>query len=183
MNVKVKSAVISITAIGTIVLFTIILMAQSRHKHVRSFQNSHRDRESHGSDSLSREDSVITFAKTLLGTPYIYASSNPSGFDCSGFVYYVFKHFNVDVSRSSYTIGDKGIEIDTTDARKGDIILFQGTDLTDPKIGHVGIIISEKGAPLEFIHASSSTKHNGVVMTRLNEGHYKKRFIKVIRVI
>src|SRR4051812_15900942 len=50
-------------------------------------------------DSVSA-DSVIGFAQTLIGTRYRAASSNPSyGFDCSGFVSYVFKSFNVDVPR------------------------------------------------------------------------------------
>ncbi len=164
-----------------IILCTILLVAQSKNQ-----KSKLQVQQGPSKDSAlfkNKRDSIIDFAKTLLGTPYTYGSCSKDGFDCSGFVYFVFKKFDIDVSRSSYTIGDKGVEIDTIDAMKGDIILFQGTDLNDPKIGHVGIVISGKGKPIEFIHASSSTKNNGVIVTRLDAGHYRKRFIKVIRVL
>ncbi|MBL7749710.1 MAG: C40 family peptidase, partial [Chitinophagaceae bacterium] len=47
-------------------------------------------------------DSLVAFAKTLIGIPYLYASTDPiKGFDCSGFITYVFNHFNIAVPRSS----------------------------------------------------------------------------------
>ncbi|HEX6845699.1 MAG TPA: NlpC/P60 family protein, partial [Chitinophagaceae bacterium] len=47
-------------------------------------------------------DSLVAFGKSLVGTPYLYASSDPSkGFDCSGFITYVFNHFGIAVPRSS----------------------------------------------------------------------------------
>lgn len=181
MERKLKSAIISFSALMVIILCTILLVAQSKKHKNKSHSNPKSLMDS--VLFLNKRDSIIGFAKTLLGTPYTYGSCSKDGFDCSGFVYFVFKKFNIDVSRSSYTIGEKGVEIDTIDAMKGDIILFQGTDLNDPKIGHVGIVISDKGKPIEFIHASSSTKNNGVIVTRLDAGHYRKRFIKVIKVL
>ena len=49
---------------------------------------------------------ILQFAKTLIGTPYLYASTDPTnGFDCSGFITYVFNHFTIAVPRSSVEIG------------------------------------------------------------------------------
>ena len=49
---------------------------------------------------LTVPDSLVTFGKSLVGTPYLYASSDPQkGFDCSGFITYVFNHFGIAVPR------------------------------------------------------------------------------------
>ncbi len=85
---------------------------------------------------------LIYFAQSLIGTPYREASSDPShGFDCSGFVSYVFKSFNADVPRSSEDFISVGRKIRLEDARTGDIILFTGTKSHHPhRIGNVGIV-------------------------------------------
>ncbi|MBD1432761.1 C40 family peptidase [Sphingobacterium sp. DN00404] len=129
------------------------------------------------------EQSLITFAKKLLGVKYKYGAASPSqGFDCSGFVHYVFKQFGITLPRSSSAIGQAGDNISLTEAKAGDIILFTGTNSAKRIVGHVGIVLSNnKGEELRFIHASSG-KAYAVTETSL-EGSYKKRFMKVIRVI
>lgn len=125
-------------------------------------------------------DSLIQFAKSLIGTPYKYASTDPSrGFDCSGFINYVFNHFNIKVPRSSRDFRNAGKEIALENSRPGDLILFTGTNPTEREIGHIGLIISHKDG-LSFIH-SSSGKADGVVVTDLND-YYRSRFVKVERV-
>ncbi len=127
-----------------------------------------------------KSDSLVEFAKSLIGTPYKYASTNPStGFDCSGFITYVFNHYNINVPRSSKGFENTGIEIPISKSKKGDLILFTGTDSTKRIIGHMGIVVSNEDS-LRFIH-SSSGKANGVVITTLNE-YYRGRFVKTIRV-
>ena len=129
-------------------------------------------------------DSIIAYAKKLIGTPYKYSSINQQeGFDCSGFIYHVFKKFDVTLSRSSYTMVEEGTEVDFSKARKGDLIFFRGTNVNDPKIGHVGMIISEKGESIQFIHSSSGKKHNGVVISALSDGNYKQRFVTIRRIV
>lgn len=126
-------------------------------------------------------DSLVAFAKTLTGIPYLYASIDPAkGFDCSGFITYVFNHFNITVPRSSVEFTNYGRTIDSNDAKPGDLILFTGTDSTIHVVGHMGIIESKKEGLLYFIHASSG-KAKGVVIT-LFEKYYRSRFVKVIRV-
>lgn len=130
-----------------------------------------------------KEKNLIAYAKQLLGIKYKYAATSPSqGFDCSGFVYYVFSKFGVKLPRSSAAIGQSGDAVSLAQAKAGDIILFTGTDPAKRTIGHVGIIVSnsaDKG--LRFIHASSG-KAQAVTETML-EGSYKRRFMKVVRVI
>ncbi|MES2849252.1 MAG: C40 family peptidase [Bacteroidota bacterium] len=125
-------------------------------------------------------DSIVNFAETLIGIPYKYSSTNPAeGFDCSGFITYVFNHFNIEVPRSSIDFTNVGTEILLTDAKRGDLILFTGTDSSITVVGHMGIIVSNKNGETEFIH-STSGKANGVVITPLND-YYKRRFVKVVR--
>ena len=124
---------------------------------------------------------LLAYAKTLTGIPYRYGSIDPSqGFDCSGFITYVFNHFNISVPRSSVGFTNAEREINLEEAKPGDIILFTGTDSTVRVVGHMGIITAADNKNYEFIH-SSSGKANGVTITPLN-AYYKGRFVKVIRV-
>jgi cell wall-associated NlpC family hydrolase len=124
---------------------------------------------------------LVDFAKTLIGIPYLYASTNPArGFDCSGFITYVFNHFDIPVPRSSVDFTGMGKEIEESDSRPGDIILFTGTDSTIRVVGHMGIVTSNEEGLLEFIH-STSGKLKGVVITPLKD-YYRSRFVKIIRV-
>lgn len=128
-----------------------------------------------------KPEAIVSFAHTLKGVPYKYASIDPShGFDCSGFITYVFNHFKIAVPRSSVDFTNVGKEITTQDARPGDLILFTGTDSSIRVVGHMGIITQNNNGELEFIH-STSGKAYGVTTTPLN-GYYKGRFVKVIRV-
>ncbi|SEK17638.1 Cell wall-associated hydrolase, NlpC family [Parapedobacter koreensis] len=132
-------------------------------------------------DDWSEQD-LISFAKKLLGVKYKYGEANPSrGFDCSGFVHYVFGRFGITLPRSSSAIGKTGQNVPLSDAKAGDIILFTGTNPARRTIGHVGIVLSNNDKALRFIHASSG-KAKAVTETAL-EGSYKNRFMKVIRVI
>jgi cell wall-associated NlpC family hydrolase len=125
---------------------------------------------------------LVDYAKTLIGIPYKYASTDPDvGFDCSGFITYVFNHFNIAVPRSSVEFTNAYPEVAAIDARQGDLILFTGTDSTDGVVGHMGIIVSNINDSISFIH-STSGKAYGVTITPLNE-YYKSRFVKVVRVL
>jgi cell wall-associated NlpC family hydrolase len=128
-----------------------------------------------------QRDDIVNFAKTLLGTTYKYACSSPAeGFDCSGFVYYVYSHFNIKVPRSSGEFSKEGHEVSITNAQPGDIILFTGTDSTDRTIGHVGIIIQNTDT-LKFIHASSGKVYSVVISPF--DHYYQTRFIKVVNIL
>jgi cell wall-associated NlpC family hydrolase len=124
---------------------------------------------------------VMNFAETLMGVPYQYASTDPKvGFDCSGFITYVFNHFKIAVPRSSIDFTNVGKPIPVEDAKRGDIILFTGTDSTERFVGHMGLVTANNGTELQFIH-STSGKAYGVTVTPLND-YYRSRFVKTIRI-
>jgi cell wall-associated NlpC family hydrolase len=128
-----------------------------------------------------RSQQIVDFAKTLIGTPYHYASTDPKiGFDCSGFITYVFSHFNIIVPRSSIDFTHVGRTLPFDSAKPGDLILFTGTDSTERFVGHMGLVISNQNKQLEFIHSTSGKKY-GVVITALND-YYKSRYMKTIRI-
>jgi cell wall-associated NlpC family hydrolase len=125
--------------------------------------------------------SLVDYAKTLVGTPYLYGSIDPRrGFDCSGFITYVFNHFNIKVPRSSVEFTRVGADVNYLASKPGDLILFTGTDSTIRVVGHMGIIVSNENNQVYFIH-SSSGKQYGVIVTELNP-YYLSRFVRIARV-
>jgi cell wall-associated NlpC family hydrolase len=131
--------------------------------------------------SKASPESIVQFAETLIGTPYKYGSADAKyGFDCSGFITYVFNHFNITVPRSSIDFTNVGSNVPLKNAKRGDLILFTGTDSTEKFVGHMGIITFSANDSLQFIH-STSGKAYGVTVTPLND-YYKGRFVKVIRI-
>lgn len=128
---------------------------------------------------VSRHELVL-YAKSLIGIPYKYASTDPAeGFDCSGFITYVFNHFNWEVPRSSVDFTNVGKQINPLIAKEGDLILFTGTNDSVRIVGHMGII-TQNTDTLKFIHSTSGRAY-GVTISNLTE-HYQKRFVKVIRI-
>lgn len=128
----------------------------------------------------TQPDELVDYAETLIGTPYLYGSVDPEkGFDCSGFITNVFSHFKIAVPRSSVEFTSVEREISLKQAKRGDIILFTGTDSTKRVVGHMGIITSSDNGH-EFIH-STSGKAYGVTITPLNK-YYQGRFVKAIRI-
>ncbi|RYY62176.1 MAG: NlpC/P60 family protein [Chitinophagaceae bacterium] len=124
---------------------------------------------------------LLAFAQTLIGTPYVYGSTDPKvGFDCSGFITHVFNHFGISVPRSSVDFTGVGQTVDTLAARPGDLILFTGTNPLERNVGHMGIVVDRGPAGLRFIH-STSGKAMGVTITPFND-YYKGRFVRVARV-
>jgi cell wall-associated NlpC family hydrolase len=123
---------------------------------------------------------LVAFAKTLIGVPYLYGSTDPGkGFDCSGFITHVFKHFDIIVPRSSIDFTHVGKEVSAAQAKVGDLILFTGTDSTERFVGHMGIVVDNSDS-LRFIHSSSGKAH-GVTITPLNN-YYQGRYVKTIRI-
>lgn len=124
---------------------------------------------------------LLEFAKTLIGIPYKYGSTDPNiGFDCSGFLTYTFNHFHIAVPRSSIDFTNTGKTIDLTTAKPGDLLLFTGTDSANRAVGHIGIITTNENGVCNFIH-STSGKAMGVTISPLNK-YYAARFVKIVRI-
>ncbi len=128
-----------------------------------------------------RPKEVVAYAKTLIGIPYMYGSTDPTrGFDCSGFITYLFNHFGIQVPRSSIDFTGVGKAVPLEESRYGDLILFTGTDETKNYVGHMGLIVKNENGEVEFIH-STSGKAYGVTITAFND-YYRNRYIKTIRI-
>lgn len=129
------------------------------------------------SNKVTGED-IVAYAKKYLGYPYVYAEESPSvGFDCSGLVWYVYKHFGYTVSRSSSALANDGKTISKkSDLKPGDILIFLAYN-DYSRVGHVGIYIGNN----EFIHAND--EKTGVIITSLDYGKYPERFVSGRRII
>ena len=125
-------------------------------------------------------DSIVEYGMELLGTPYVTAGNGEEGFDCSGYVYFVFQHFDIPVPRSSADFENFGKEISIEEVQKGDLLLFLSP--TRNAIGHIGIVSDANGRESEFIHATSGREMKVIISNFSNKG-YTKRFVKAIRVL
>ena len=131
-----------------------------------------------------RPDSIVSFAMQQLGTNYCYAGNTPeTGFDCSGFVQYVFNRFKLALPHSTSLLISVGRSVARDQARPGDIVVFTGTAATATTPGHAGIVISKPGQPLRFIHSSSGRREPGVKISQIAGTDYERRFIDVRRVL
>ncbi len=131
----------------------------------------------------STSTGIMDFAKTLIGTRYRYGSASPkSGFDCSGFVSYVFKQFGFSGARSSSDFANVGKPVKLAEAKIGDVLVFTGSNAKLRKPGHVGIVYSiDQEGNIKFIH-SSSGRAKGVTISPL-AGYYQNRFLKAVTVV
>jgi cell wall-associated NlpC family hydrolase len=116
---------------------------------------------------------IAVTALALRGTPYRKGGSDPSGFDCSGFIWYVFGQHGVGVAR---TVGEQfreGAEVSADAVRPGDLIFFR---TEGPGASHVGMAIGGD----EFVHAPSS--RGEVRVERLNAPYWASRYVGARRI-
>jgi cell wall-associated NlpC family hydrolase len=120
--------------------------------------------------SVPLGERIVDYAKKYAGVRYVYGGSSPRyGFDCSGFVRYVYQHFGVSLAHSSFADAVTGRRVGRTWLKPGDLLLFDGN-------GHVGIYIGHG----KFIHAP----HTGtVVRIETMAGWYSERFDGARRVV
>lgn len=113
--------------------------------------------------------SMINYAKTLIGSPYKWAGTTPAGFDCSGFIYYVFqKSQGITLPRTtSQLYGNTGLKVSSPS--KGDLVFFD-TSSGKTGVSHAGIYIGNN----QFIHASSS---KGITITDMNNSYWAPKYL------
>ena len=124
---------------------------------------------SHGSNYINR--TVISESMQYLGVPYVFGGTSPSGFDCSGYVQYVFAHAGVHLPRTAdvqYEVGSPAGEL-----MPGDLVFFS---TYCPGVSHVGIYLGDR----QFIHASSSA---GVSVASLDSSYWGGCYLGARRVM
>lgn len=120
--------------------------------------------------TTQNDNSIIGTAKSLQGTPYIWGGTTKSGFDCSGFLLYVYKQHGIDIPRTVSDIWNHAASVDTR--KPGDIVFFE-TYKKGPS--HAGIYLGDN----QFIHAGSST---GVTISNLNTSYWETRYLGTKRI-
>nr|WKN35378.1 C40 family peptidase [Tunicatimonas sp. TK19036] len=125
---------------------------------------------------LSKTDSVLLFAESLLGVPYRFAGKKPSGFDCSGFTRYVYQQVGHPIAASARHQFLEGVSVTTAESQPGDLVFFTSRS----KVNHVGIVSHREAGKTYFIHASTS---RGVVTDCLDMPYFQKRLAGVRRVM
>lgn len=114
-------------------------------------------------------NSIVAYAKQFLGCKYVYGGTTTSGFDCSGFTQFVYKHYAVNLNRTAAAQYSNGTA--TTDLQAGDLVMFGKSG-----IDHVGIYIGEN----TFIHAANPCR--GVTTDTLASGYYKTNYVGARRI-
>lgn len=115
---------------------------------------------------------IADLAKTMVGSPYKYGGESPSGFDCSGLVFYTHGKIGLRTPRTSLQQYRSAKHVSMNKLRSGDLIFFK---LTRSPVSHVGIYVGNG----RFIHAPQSGKQ--VKATRLNHAYWKTKIVSAGR--
>ncbi len=108
-----------------------------------------------------------------LGAPYKWAGTSKQGFDCSGYTSWVFAKFGIELPHTSKGQAEKGTEVSKENLRAGDLVFFN----TDGRgISHVGVYVGDG----KFYHSATN---QGVVITKLSEDYYAKRYVTARRIL
>lgn len=132
------------------------------------------DTEAETADDSSASD-VVAYARKFVGVRYVYGGKSPDGFDCSGFVGYVYKNFGIKLNSSAASMYSNGVKVSKSALRAGDLLFFDASSRkASGAIDHVGIYIGDG----MFIHASTSNRR--VIIQDLSE--YQGKYIGAKRV-
>ena len=116
---------------------------------------------------------ILTYANTFTGVPYKFGGTTPAGFDCSGYIRYVFQKIGFDMPRQAdeqYTVGKK---VEKNNLQPGDLVFFE---TYEPGISHSGIYIGDG----QFISATSSS---GVAVADIDDSYWGPRYRGAKRVL
>ncbi len=130
---------------------------------------------SNAGKSSTKGEALVAEAKKYLGVPYVYGGTSPSGFDCSGLVYYVYKQLGYSIYRTATAQYGNGRYVERSSLQPGDIVIFYNSGMTS--IGHAGMYIGNG----QFIHASSGG--GKVQINNLTDYYYNTHYYGARRVV
>ena len=126
--------------------------------------------ESTGSKLASK---IIKTAKKYIGVPYKWGGTTPKGFDCSGYVQYVFNKHGIELPRTSREQYYTGYKVSKSNLQPGDLVFF---NTSGKGVSHVGIYIGDG----DFIHSASS---KGIVIADLFGNYWSSYYLGARRVL
>ncbi|GAB1443693.1 hypothetical protein MASR2M39_25350 [Ignavibacteriales bacterium] len=127
-------------------------------------------------------NNLLSQAKKYLGYPYVWGGTTERGFDCSGFMYFLFNKIGKPIPRMPADQCILGPDIPYSKIEPGDLIFFGGGNPNSTWIGHVGLAYDrDSNGNIRFIHAEG--RKTGVVITLLDNQYYKKRFLRATRIL
>lgn len=132
---------------------------------------------SSSSSNTSLGEQIAATAKKYIGCAYIFGGTSPSGFDCSGFVQYVYKLYGYNLYRTADVQLNNGSSVSRSELRPGDLVFFARTYNTSAAASHVGIYIGNG----QFVHAANSS--DGVKTSSLSESYYDSRYVGARRIV
>lgn len=112
--------------------------------------------------------SLIATAKKYIGTPYVFGGTTPKGFDCSGYLQYIFAKHGINIPRTAdaqYNLGKRAASL--KELVPGDLVFFS---TYEPGPSHCGLYLGNN----KFIHASSS---KGIRIDEMTDGYWQPRYI------
>ncbi|NLA25144.1 MAG: LysM peptidoglycan-binding domain-containing protein [Bacteroidales bacterium] len=124
-------------------------------------------------------DSIINYAKTFVGTKYRYGGITPAGFDCSGFMFHIHRHFNLPLPRVSSATSIMGHRVDLDSLQPGDLVYFRSRNASSKAIGHVAMVVEKIPDSFMMIHSAS---HAGLVVEDYSKyRYYVERYLFATR--
>lgn len=125
-------------------------------------------------DSPNRLTRLFTDMRQYFGIRYRFGGTTPAGFDCSGFVRFMFgKVFDMQLPRSSREMSNIGTRVDRNELKPGDLVFFHNKG---KRINHVGIFVGNG----MFVHSSLS---KGITRSHLDDFYYDRHFSTGVRVL
>lgn len=118
-------------------------------------------------EKVNEASDVISYAKNFIGTRYVYGGRSPSGFDCSGFVGYVYEKFGVSLPRTSSAQYNATTRVSKANLQAGDLVFFTNGGRG---VGHVGIYVGNN----QFIHSPSAGR---TVCIDSMSGYYSRNYV------
>ena len=169
---KFKNTFLFVLVMSFFMLFSSNIISNNQNVNCKIENKSEKD-----AIDLPKEtkvDSMIEFAKTFIGLPYKYGGVDPKGFDCSGYIGYVYKKFGYDLPRMSKDMAKLGEKSNLKEVEKGDLLFFMSKN-GGKGIGHVSMVIyNNSNDTLLMIHSV----YRGVIIDNLIESsYYKSRYI------
>jgi len=123
----------------------------------------------------TQQQDIVNLAKSYIGVPYLYGGTTPSGFDCSGFIRFIYEKLGINLPRVSADQYNTGTKVSKAELQPGDLVFFEKT-YNKAGITHSGVYIGNN----EFISATSS---KGIKIDSLSSSYWGPKYYGATRVL